>query len=123
MRGFSYIEIVVAVGIVGVCLVASEALVRAVPLERVTHDEDLAVTIANDELGALRAAGYGSLPASGAFSNSSLASLPSGTGALAVTDYNAKTKQVVVTVSWQEPSASSRSVTLSTLITQTGGLP
>lgn len=123
-RGFTYVEVVIAVGLVAICLVASEALIHAVPLEHVTHDEDVALTIANDELGALRQGGYNALPASDSFSNPLLTTIPSGAGTVAVSSFNAETAAVTVTVSWQEPStATTRSVVLSTLITQTGGLP
>lgn len=123
IRGFSLVEIVVATSIVGVTLVALGALVHAVPLARTTHDKDIALAIASDEIGALRASGYEALPGSGPFTHSLLAALPEGAGALAVSDYNDKTKQLAVTVSWQDPAGASQSVTLATLVAQTGGLP
>ncbi len=122
-RGFSLVEIVVGIGIIGAALVASGALIHAVPLERITRSEDLALTIANDKMGSVRAGGYASVPASGSFSNTLLGALPSGSGMLTVTTWNAKTKQVQVTVSWQEPGLAARSISLSTLLTETGGLP
>ena len=121
--GFSLLEIIIAIGIVGAGLVAAEALVHAVPLARVTRSEDLALTIANNEIGILRAGGYASVPGSGAFNNTLLEALPSGDGTLTVTDWNAEVKQVRVTVSWQEPGEAARSLLLSTLIAETGGLP
>jgi|SRR3989344_448817 len=122
LRGFSLLEIVISIGIIGIALVASEALVHAVPLARQTNHEDLALTIATNEMGALRSLGYGSLPSSGSFSDPLLTSLPSGAGMLAISAFNAKTKQASVTVSWQEPGSAARSIVLSTLVTETGGL-
>jgi prepilin-type N-terminal cleavage/methylation domain-containing protein len=122
-RGFSLIEVVIAVAIVGATLAALAALISVVPLTRDTHHADLALTIAEDEIGALRAAGYAALPASGSFSHPLLAELPAGTTTLAVVDYNDGTKQVDVTVSWQDPGQETRAVSLTTLVTETGGLP
>ena len=122
-QGFSLIEVVVAIGIVVAALAAATALAHTVPLSRMTHDEDLALVIARGELESVRAAGYAAAPTSGPFSNSLLSALPSGAGTLAISDFNAGTKQVTVTVSWREPSLSARSLVLSTLITKVGGLP
>jgi len=122
-RGFSFIEVLVAIGIVVAALVCAEALVHTVPLSRTTHDEDMALVIARGELESVRGGGYSSVPASGPFSSSLLASLPSGIGTLTVSDFNAGTKQVTATVSWKEPALSARSIIMSTLVTKTGGLP
>ena len=122
-RGFSLIEVLVAIGIVGAAFAAAEALVHAIPLARMTRDEGLALVIARGELENVRAAGYAAVPASGSFSSSLMASLPSGAGTLAVSDFNAGTKEVTVTVSWQEPALPARSLRMSTLIAETGGLP
>lgn len=123
-RGFSLIEILVATGIVVAALIGAEVLVHTLSLSRMTHYEDVALVIARGELENVRSLGYGSVPASGAFSSSLLASLPSGTGALTVSDWNAGTKRITVTVSWQTVDGSAaRSLVLSTLITKTGGLP
>ena len=122
--GFSLIEVIVAVGIVVAALAAAEALVHAVPLTRTTSHEDIALVIARGELESVRAAGYAAAPASGPFSSSLMASLPSGAGTLAVSDFNTGTKQVTVTVSWQPVGGSAaRSLMMSTLVTSTGGLP
>ena len=122
-RGFSLIEVLVAIGIVGAAFAAAEALVHAAPLARLTRDADLALVIARGELENVRAAGYADMPVSGSFSSSLMASLPSGTGTLTVSDFNTGTKQVTVTVSWQDPALSARSLRMSTLVTTTGGLP
>ncbi|MDO8408223.1 MAG: prepilin-type N-terminal cleavage/methylation domain-containing protein [bacterium] len=122
--GFSLIEVLVALGIVGAAFAAAEALVHAVPLARTTRDEDLALVIARGELESVRIAGYAAAPASGPFSSSLMASLPSGAGTRAVSDFNTGTKQVTVTVSWQPAGGSAaRSLLMSTLVAETGGLP
>ncbi|MBI3572229.1 type II secretion system protein [Candidatus Kaiserbacteria bacterium] len=122
-QGFSLIEIVITLFIVGVTLVLLQTVPRNLTLVRLAKDQDIALRIVDSELEVLRAGGYAALPASGSFSASQLALLPSGSGSLAVSDFNTKTKQVVATVSWQEPSRSTlSSVSLTTLITQVGGL-
>jgi len=63
------------------------------------------------------------VPTSGPFTSGDMVTLPSGAGAIIVSDYNAKTKQVVVTVSWQKPGLAARTISLATLITEVGGLP
>lgn len=122
-RGFSLVEVVISIGVVGVTLAALGALISTVPVTRATHHADIALAIAQDELGTLRSGGYAALPASGAFAHALLASLPEGAGALAVSDYNDETKEVEVSVSWHDPGQNVRTVSLTTLITETGGLP
>lgn len=121
-RGFSLIEVIITIFILGTMLVASQAIFLGAPLIQSTRNQDLALKIARNEIEVLRALGYESLPASGSFTDSLLSSLSSGTGALVVSDFNTGTKQVVVTVSWEERETA-ESVVLSTLITKIGALP
>ena len=123
IRGFSLVEIVVSIGIVGVTLLALGALVHTAPLARMTHDKDIALAVASDELEGLRSGGYAALPPSGSFSNVLLSTLPASAGTLTVSAYNAKTKQVDVSVSWQDAGQAPQTVSLTTLITEIGGLP
>ncbi|OGG68682.1 hypothetical protein A3E65_01670 [Candidatus Kaiserbacteria bacterium RIFCSPHIGHO2_12_FULL_56_13] len=124
MRGFSYIELIVTLALVGVILTVFLALLSPLPLARVAEHRSIALAVAENELDALRAAGYGVLPESGSWSAPELALLPSGAGTRTVTDYNDTTKQVVVNVTWSEiESTTPYSITLSTLITIVGGIP
>lgn len=121
--GFSLLEVIIAVAVIGTMIVATGTLLGRIPVEgREVRDQDLALKIARDELGFLRDSGYAAL-ASGSFDNTLLEALPSGTGTISVTDFNARTKQVVVRVSWYGAQAIPREVTLATLVTETGGLP
>ena len=123
-KGFSLIEVVVSIGIIGAALVAVGALTHTVPLAEETRYETLALAIATDQIGSLRALGYDSIPISGSFTSPDMDSLPSGTGMRTVSDYNDKTKSVTVVVSWQGAGdASARTISLATLITEVGGLP
>lgn len=124
-RGFSLIEVIVSIFIVGVILLMVQAVARSSVLVRTSKNQGIALAIARNELEGLRAGGYATLPSSGSFSDGLLSALPSAaTTTLAVSAYNAKTAQVTVSVVWRDPgSAASSTVSLSTLITQTGGLP
>lgn len=121
-RGFSYVEVIVALFIVSALVASLGTLVRGLPLTRHIQHQDLALKIAKHQLESVRAGGYGSVPESGPFSDTQLSSLPSGTGALTVSDFNTETKQVTVTVSWKEPNTATSSLALDTLITEIGGL-
>lgn len=120
--GFTLVEILLTLGIIAVALAVYTTTVYSVFLTRDAKHQEIAVRIANNELEGLRALGYAALPASGSFSDSQLSSLAGSSATVSVTDFNAKTKKVTVTVSWQEPGKGGRVVTLSTLITKTGGL-
>lgn len=122
-RGFSLIEIIVAVGIIGLIIIATTSMLQRVSVnEREISNQSLALRIARNEVELLRAAGYAALPASGSFTDSLLSSLPSGSGSIAVTVVNAKTKQLVVTVSWVGEGAITRSTSLTTLIAENSQL-
>ncbi len=121
LRGFSLLEVVISIFFVGITIVLGSQMLTLMALSRASKQQALALSIARNEIAVVRAGGYAAVPASGSFADSQLALLPNGTGAIAVTDYNAKTKQVTATVSWQEPSATS-TVSLTTLITEVGGL-
>lgn len=106
-----------SVGIVFVTLVTGTM--------KVTRDsafENSAFHIADNKLNELRALGYAALPASGAFSDPQLVGLPQGAASTTVTTWNAKTKHVVVGVSWLGTGSTTRMVSLTTLMTESGGL-
>jgi prepilin-type N-terminal cleavage/methylation domain-containing protein len=124
LRGFSLIEVTVAVAIIGTMIVATGILLQRIPINgREVRDQDLALKIAHNEVEILRASGYASLPANGPFANALLSSLASSTSSVTITDFNAKTKQVDVSVYWKGVGLVTRSVSLTTLITQNSGLP
>lgn len=92
---------------------------------KVTRDstfENVAFRIADSKLNELRAGGYATLPTSGPFSDSQLTALPQGLASTTVTDWNAKTKQVVIGVSWFGADSTTHYVSLVTLVTESGGL-
>jgi prepilin-type N-terminal cleavage/methylation domain-containing protein len=122
-RGFTVLEMTFSIAIIAIILVMLGALIQTLPLIALTKNQDLALKIARNEIESLRALGYDSLPSSGSFSNTLLSSLPSGAGTRTITAYNADTKEVLVTVSWvAEQGGTNHSVSLTTLITDIGGL-
>ncbi|KKW42353.1 MAG: putative membrane protein [Parcubacteria group bacterium GW2011_GWB1_55_9] len=124
LRGFSLVEVAIAVAIIGLMVVSTSMLLQRLPISgREVRDQDLALRIARDKIEILRATGYTSLPESGPFTNILLDSLASSTASVAVTDYNDKTKQVEVSVSWKGDNLVIRSLSLTTLVTQNSTLP
>ncbi len=121
-KGFTLIEILVTIAILGALIALYAATLRTSTLTQETAHEDIALHVANQKLDDLRASGYASLPSSGPFGDTQLGSLPSGAASTTITTFNAKTKQVIVTVSWLEAGRGTHSVSLTTLITQVGGL-
>jgi len=124
-RGFSLVEVLVSIFIIGVILIMVQAVAQSSVLVLTTKSQAIALSIARTELENVRGGGYTTLPTSGPFTNDLLSSLPTAaTATLTVSAYNAKTAQVTATVTWQDPGTTAPStVSLSTLITQTGGLP
>ena len=117
------IEIIISLLIIGVVLVLYQAALNSVFLSRNTKDSEIGLRVASHKIEELRAAGYSNLPASGAFTDPQLNSVPNSSASLSVSDLNARTKEVSVTVQWREPNSNAdHAVTLSTLITQIGGL-
>lgn len=121
-EGSSLIEVLITLLIIGVIAVFYDAALRSNMVTRNAKAKDLALRIATHQMEGLRAGGYAALPASGPFSDSLLSDLPSGSATMSISDYNAKTKQVSLTVSWIEPAGGTHAVSLATLITQVGGL-
>ena len=119
-RGFSFIEVLVAISIIGLVGALSSTLINSALLSRSTSYQNMALT---NELEKLRNDGYAALPTTGSFTDSLMSTLPSGSGTATVSTYDAKTKEVAVSVSWQDSSGAVQSVALTTLMTETGGLP
>lgn len=121
-KGFALIEVLVSIFILGIMSVASATLLNGGSARRVTLDGSTALMIAKNEIETIRAGGYAAVPVSGPFANPALANLSSGTGTLVTSQYDAGIKQVAVEVTWTEPDSTVHTVSLTTLITENGGL-
>ncbi len=119
--GYTIIEIVIGLLIVGLSLTIYQVSLNTVQLNKQAKYQDLALRIANSKIEELRAEPYSALPASGTFSHALLTDLPSGQGAMTVDTYNDGMKEVTVTVYWQSGTAT-RNVSLKTLMAEIGGL-
>lgn len=121
-RGFTLIEVVISVALVGALIAFFSTATIITQITRTAKYRDIALRIASSEIADLRAGGYDALPSSGSFSDSLLSSLPDATTSIAVSDYNDSTREVAVTVGWQNGNLATSSITLTTLVTETGGL-
>ncbi len=112
----------VALFVMSVAVAFVTVVIGTIKVTRDSAYENIAFRIADNKLDELRAGGYGALPVNGPFSVPELSNLPQGVASTSVTSWNAKTKQVVAGVSWQGQSGLARFVSLTTLITESGGL-
>lgn len=120
-EGFTLLETIVSIMIVGIVVVIFSTGSNTFILTRDAKQQDIAAHIASSKLALVRENGYAALPSDGPFADPLLSALPYGAASTSVTVVNAKTKQVDVIVGWKR-GETQRSVTLTTLITETGGL-
>ena len=122
IRGFSLVEVLISVFILGIAAVIYVTSTNTITLTRQTRFQDIAVRVASQKLATLRAAGYANLGAGGSFSDQLLSSLPAGSASTTISVYNANMKQVTVGVSWKEVRKTERYLSETTLIVDNGGL-
>lgn len=121
-RGFTLVEMLVALFIMSLTLVFVAVVAGTIKMTRDSAYENIAFRIADSKLSELRTLGYAALPTSGSFSVPELADLPQGTASTSVIAWNAKTKEVRAGVSWRGSDGLTRVVSLTTRITESGGL-
>lgn len=121
-RGFTLIEILVSVFILGAIAVIFATATNTLSLTREMRQKDIALRVIDKQMESLRAAGYAGVGAGGAFSDSLLSALPNSSASTTVSDYNANMKQVDVSVGWQEVGLPERYLVATTLLVDTGGL-
>ncbi|MDO8566683.1 MAG: prepilin-type N-terminal cleavage/methylation domain-containing protein [bacterium] len=120
--GFTLVEMLVALFIMSITIVFVMVIAGTIKVTRDSMYENVAFRIADSKLAELRALGYAALPAGGPFSAPGLASLPQGTASTSITAWNAKTKEVRAGVSWRGSDGLVRVVSLTTRMTESGGL-
>lgn len=120
--GFSLIEVIIALAVVLVTMIAFGVVVNTIPLTRTARNQNVAYHIAAKKVEELRHTAFASLPSSGTFTDAGLQNLASSTAALTIANYQSSAiiKQADVTVTWYENNKA-RNVSLTTLISQ-GGL-
>jgi prepilin-type N-terminal cleavage/methylation domain-containing protein len=121
--GFTLLEVITVIFLIGLVLVLYQTALGKVRLIQYAKNQEIALRAANNKIEELRSGGYAALPGSGSFSDSQLDTLSESTATMNITDYNASTKTVTITIEWHEPvGATVRNISLTTLITKTGGL-
>ncbi|OGG48400.1 hypothetical protein A3G63_02510 [Candidatus Kaiserbacteria bacterium RIFCSPLOWO2_12_FULL_52_8] len=121
-RGFTLIEILVALFILSLTVVFATLIIGSIKIVGDAKYENVAFRIANNKLDELRAGGYDALSAGGPFVDDELANLPQGSASTSITILNEQTKQVMSGVSWRGADGITRVASLTTLVTEFGGL-
>lgn len=126
-KGVSLVEVLLVIVIIGFITLLIFNLPSSIGLIGTSRYSSLAKDIAAKEIEDLRAIGYDNLSSNGSsvVSDPRLANLPQGQATLITSDCgvctnNESTKQIKVTISWQEKSQI-KNIELTTLISQ-GGL-
>ena len=116
-RGFSLVELIIALGIAMVAVLLFTVVISIIPLTKISRNQNLAYHIAAKKIEELRNTVFSSLPTTGTFTDSGLSDLASSTASITVTDYqsSAEVKEITVVVSWQQENQQ-KSVSLETLI-------
>lgn len=120
-RGFTLAETVVALFIMSLAVAFVTVVASTIKATRDAAYENIAFRVADSKLNELRSLGYAAI-APGAFLDAELANIPNGLASSTVATWNAETKQVTVGVSWGDADARTKYVSLTTLVTETGGL-
>lgn len=120
--GFTLVEMLIAVFIMSMAAGFVTIVTGSIKVTRDSAFESVAFRVAGTKLDELRAGGYEALPAEGSFSVPELDGLPQGAASTSIADLNADTKRVMAGVSWRGADDTERVVSLTTLITRTGGL-
>lgn len=120
-KGFSLIEMIIALALVLATILVFAAALQSSPLTRHARNQNVAYHVAADQIEELRNTQFSSLPASGSFSGAGLNNLTGAQGEFTITDYQGSSdiKQVVVTVTWLE-GGSAKSLSLETLMSENG---
>jgi Tfp pilus assembly protein PilV len=120
--GFSVIEVLITLFMVGVTLMLFQATANSIVLNKYGRYREVALRIADQKIQTVRTTSFASIPASGSFSDPQLSLIPSGAANLTVTDINDDLKDVQVIVTWRSPNNNStQQIQLQTYVSR-GGL-
>lgn len=120
-KGFSLIEVIIALAIVLTTLTVFGVALSSVPLTKNARSQNLAYHIGAKKVEELRNTPFDSLPAGGAFTDPGFSDLEGASGIFTIANYSGSSsiKQIVVTVFWTD-SGKTRSVVLETLMSDKG---
>lgn len=122
-KGFSLIELVIALGVVALTVFVFGIAVSSLPLTKSTRNRNIAYHAAAQKLEELRNTPFASLPASGSFSYPIFSELTNASGQLTVSSYSGydpnQIKAAAVTVTWYENGVA-YNVRLDTLLSDSG---
>ena len=118
-NGFTLIEVMIAIFLVGVVLVLFQTVIVASIMNRRVEYQETALRIASAAMENVRALPSGTLPTSSLIVNPLLSSLPKGEAILTTSSFKDNTTMVMVIVSWV-PLDVTNSVYLATLVTSRG---
>jgi prepilin-type N-terminal cleavage/methylation domain-containing protein len=120
--GFTVIEVLITLFMIGVTVMLFQATANAVVLNKYGRFREIALRIADKKLQTVRTTAFASIPATGTFSDSLLSTIPNGQATITTTDINSNLKDVMVTITWRRPdNSSTQQVQLQTYIYR-GGL-
>ncbi|HMQ02112.1 MAG TPA: prepilin-type N-terminal cleavage/methylation domain-containing protein [Candidatus Doudnabacteria bacterium] len=120
-NGFSIIEVMVSLLIIGTTLLLYTVISNSITLNKYNRYKEVALRSAETQLQVLRTTSYNSLPASGTFTNSQIQSLPEGAGAMVIEEVSAGLSEATVTISWRSPASEAmQEISLSTFLSQHG---
>lgn len=119
--GFTIIEVVVTLLIIGVTLLLYTVISNSITLNKYNRYKEVALRVAETSLQDLRTIDYNSLPASGPFTNAQIQTLPEGSANLEITEVSTGLSKATVTVSWRSPSSNTmQAISLSTFLSEHG---
>lgn len=119
--GFTIIEVVVTLLIIGVTLLLYTVISNSITLNKYNRYKEVALRVAETSLQDLRTIDYNSLPASGPFTNAQIQTLPEGSANLEITEVSTGLSKATVTVSWRSPSSNiMQAISLSTFLSEHG---
>jgi prepilin-type N-terminal cleavage/methylation domain-containing protein len=120
--GFSVIEVLITLFMIGVMLMLFQATANAIVLNKYGHFKEIALRIADQKIQEVRTTSFATIPSSGTFTSPLLATIPGGQASLTMNDLEDNLKEVIVVVRWNKPNNSgTQQVQLQTYIFQ-GGL-
>jgi type II secretory pathway pseudopilin PulG len=120
--GFTLIEVVITIFFVILMLVFFQVAAGSLRLAIIQQHKEIAMRVVTKKISTVRASGYANATTSSAFSDPLLASLQNASASTTISSYNANIRQIIVGVTWTELGSTTRYLSASTLLVDSGGL-